>query len=172
MIEELCACARCAAVYPTCCRMDVAYAHLCFPLSTAEWERIAAFAAAENVAGRAEEANTSEFIRSMRNLFPDRLDALARAFPAGGAHYRLETTPEGACVFLRSDGCALPREVRPWYCQLFPIWIRKGSFDRFAAAECLIAAEARTMNDVFAAVGLAPEEAKQLYLALCRDWGL
>ena len=170
MIEEPCVCARCAAVYPTCCRMDPALAHLCFPLSEAEWERLRPFA--QGVAGRVKEENAPAFVKSMRNLFPDRQEALTRLFPPEGGHYRLETAPDGACVFLRSDGCALPRAARPWYCQLFPIWIRKGSFDRFVAKECLIAAEARTMNDVFAAVGLTREEAGKIYLALCRDWGL
>ncbi len=172
MTEEHSVCARCAGMYPTCCRMDPAVAHLCFPLSEAEWERLAPFAAKAGLCGRAQETNSPEFIKAMRRLFPDRQEALTGVFSAGGVHHRLNTTQEGACVFLRSDGCSLPRTVRPWYCQLFPIWIRKGFFDRFAADECLVTREARTMDDAFAAVGLDPEDAKRLYLALCRDWGL
>ena len=169
MIDELCTCARCAAVYPTCCRMDPATAHLCFPLSEAEWQRIVAHT--EQTA-RVEESNSPDFIKAMRTLFPDKREALAVLFCPSGVHYRLATTAEGACVFLNADGCALPRKGRPWYCQLFPIWIRKGHFDRFAARQCLVTTEARTMSEAFAAVGLTPDEAKRLYQALCRDWGL
>ncbi len=173
MADEHNACARCAAVNPTCCRMDPAAASLCFPLSEPEWERLAPFAAREagGTAGRMREENTPEFVRAMRNLFPDAQEAVIRMFPLPGAHYRLATTEGGTCAFLRPDGCFLPRAARPWYCRLFPIWIRKGGFDHFAARRCVIAEEARRVEDVLAAAGLTRDDTLALYRALCRDWG-
>ena len=165
-------CVRCAAVGPTCCNTDPARTDLCFPLSGTEAERLRPFAEKLGVPAGVAEGNTRDFIRAMRNLFPDRLEELGLRFPEGGQHLRLALDEHGGCLFLQPEGCALPRSARPWYCQLFPIWIHKGFFDYFTPQACLIAREAGNLRDVFAAAGLDPEEAKAIYISLCRDWEL
>ena len=165
-------CARCATVNPTCCRTDPARSDKCFPLSEAEKERLLPHAASLGVPAAMEEENTPEFLKLMRTLFPDKARELARAFPPGGTHLRLPLAGDGSCLFLQEDGCSLPRDARPWYCQLFPVWVLENFFDRFLPEACLLTREARRLQDVFTALGLRRDEAKALYRSLCRDWGM
>ncbi|MDL2210026.1 zinc/iron-chelating domain-containing protein [Desulfovibrio sp. OttesenSCG-928-O18] len=172
MSEASFICVRCAAVNPTCCRMDPAASAKCFPLSSAERDRLLPYAETLGVVPAETEENTPEFLGLMRILFPDRRAALAKAFPEGEPHLRLPLDDAGNCLFLQEDGCFLPRDARPWYCQLFPIWVRKDYFDRFAPESCLLTHEASRLADVFAALGLTRERAKEMYRALCHDWGM
>lgn len=172
MDESPFTCARCAAVNPTCCRTSPENSARCFPLSEAEKERLAPYAASLGVPAAEIEENTAEFLNLLRVLFPDKKKELSAAFPLGGAHLRLPLSSAGDCLFLRDDGCFLPRCARPWYCQLFPIWVSHNAFDRFQPEACLLTSEARRLPEVFAALGLSREEVKSMYLSLCRDWGL
>lgn len=172
MTQDPFVCARCAAISGTCCRMDPADSGKCFPLSETERARLVPHAARLGVPDAAVERNTPAFHALVLALFPGKKEQIVRAFPPGGVHFRLPLDPGGNCLFLREDGCALPRDARPWYCQLFPVWVRKGYFDWFHAEHCLIARESRSLQDVFAAVELTRGRAGTLYLSLCRDWGL
>ena len=172
MCDEPFICARCAAQGPTCCRMDIANSNACFPLSQAEKIRLEPYAAALGVPAAGVEENTPEFLRLMRVLFQDRREVLDRAFPLGGSHWRLPLENDGACSFLREDGCALPRDARPWYCQLFPLWVMGTAFDRFQPTFCLVTREAPRLRDVFTTLNMTPEQAKNLYISLCCDWGV
>lgn len=172
MDETPFACVRCAAVNPTCCRIAPGGAAGCFPLSRAEEARLAPHAAKLGVPSHGREVTTPEFLKLMRTLFPDRRALLEKKFPLGGEHLRLPLGEKGECLFLQADGCALPREGRPWYCQMFPLWVREGAFDYFMAESCLLAREARGLGGVFAGLGTTREETAALYRALCRDWGL
>lgn len=172
MHDTPCVCARCAAIGPTCCRTDPTGGARCFPLSEAEKERIAPHAAARNLPSAVPEENSPEFLRCIRTLFPDKPAELARAFPPGKTHWRLPLDAAGDCVFLEAAGCALPRGARPWYCQLFPLWVRENRFDRFVPEACLLTREAPRLRDVFTALGMEKEEAVTIYLSLCQDWGI
>ena len=165
-------CARCAVVYSTCCRTDPTGCDNCFPLSEAEKQRLLPYAERMGIHAAEEEENTERFHDLLRLLFPDRPGILANAYPLGGVHYRLPLSEDGSCLFLGEVGCILPRSARPWYCQLFPIWIREGYFVSLKMETCLITHEIRKINDVFAAIGLSKETAKEYYRALCRDWGM
>ncbi|SBW10122.1 conserved hypothetical protein [uncultured delta proteobacterium] len=165
-------CARCAATGPTCCRTDPAGSDKCFPLSEAEKKRLAPHAASLNVPAAAEEENTPEFLRLMLLLFPDGQKRLAAAFPQGEKHWRLPLAKDGTCLFLQEDGCFLPRDARPWYCQLFPLWVRRNYFDRFQPESCLLTRESPRLQDVFATLGMTHEQAKTVYRSLCHDWGM
>lgn len=171
-MQEPCACARCAAIYPTCCRTEPEVAHLCFPLSEAEWLRILPYEIQAALPGRVREENSTVFVSAMKRLFPGHKERVEALFPVPGGRYRLGTTPEGACVFLGSEGCRLPRTARPWYCLLFPVWVQNGRFDIFTAEQCLVSKEFRGLAEVLKAVGLTAEEARELSAALHRDWGL
>lgn len=172
MSDALSICARCAAIHPTCCRTDPDATNNCVPLSEAERRRLVPFAEKLGIPSAETEENTEEFLSLMRLLFPDRPSILANAYPLGGAHFRLPLAVDGACLFLRENGCFLPRTARPWYCQLFPIWIREGYFVRMTPQACLITHEVKRLGDVFTAIGLKRETAKEYYRALCRDWGM
>ncbi|CAK7072956.1 MAG: hypothetical protein DELT_01974 [Desulfovibrio sp.] len=172
MCETSFVCIRCAAVNPTCCKTVPANRANCFPLSSAEEARLAPHAAKLGVPSHEVEENTPDFTRLMRALFPDTRKAVFKEFPEGGTHMRLPLRENGECCFLQEDGCVLPRDARPWYCQLFPIWVRNGFFDRFTPEECLLTHEAKKLGDVFTALGMSREHATALYRALCRDWGM
>lgn len=172
MSEVLSICARCAAVYPTCCRTEPDRSNDCFPLSEAERQRLVPYATKLGVPAAAMEENTESFLALLRLLFPNLSTALANAYPLGGAHYRLPLSATGNCLFLLADGCSLPRAARPWYCQLFPIWIREGYLVRLTPKDCLITRELRGIHDVLIEIGLTKETAKEYYRALCRDWGM
>ena len=172
-MHTLSACARCAAVYPTCCRTEPETAHLCFPLSEAEWQRIVPHETlACGLPGRIREENSDVFVMAMKRLFPGHKERVALLFPVPGGRYRLGTTPDGACVFLGAEGCLLPRTVRPWYCLLFPVWIQNGRFDCFTGEQCVVSQESRGLADVLRAVDLTADEAREMSASLYRDWGV
>ncbi len=165
-------CFRCSRVYPTCCRIDRAGSNKCFPLSKAEWKRLIPHAAVLGVPAAETEENTKEFHALMHVLFPGRIKDVLRIFPPGETHLRLPLSEDGTCLFLQKDGCSLPREARPWYCQLFPLWVQDGFFDRFLPDACLFKHEAKRQEDVFHAMNMSREEARTMYFSLCRDWGM
>ena len=165
-------CARCAMQGPSCCRMENAASGRCFPLSEAEKSRLEPHAAALGVPAAAMEENTPDFLQILRVLFPDRPDRLSQVFPLGGTHWRLPLDDGGTCLFLREDGCALPRDARPWYCQLFPLWVSGNYFDRFQPEFCLLTREVPRLQDVFTSLHMTREQAKMLYDSLCHDWGM
>lgn len=172
MSETYPLCFRCALVNPTCCRTHPDHTNACFPLSRAEIGRLEPYARELGIPAFETETNTKGFLNLMRYLFPDGGAELTGAFPPGAEHSRLPLAEDGSCLFLREGGCFLPRSARPWYCQLFPVWVREGYFDRFQPEACLITHEVKRLHDVFEAIGLTREKAKEMYLALCRDWGL
>ena len=165
-------CLRCAAVNPTCCRMDPTCAHLCFPLSAPEKDRLSPHARAMGLPAAAVEKTSEEFLQAMRSLIPDRKRRINTLFPIPGEHLRLPTAPDGACLFLSEEGCRLPGSARPWYCQLFPMWIRRERLDMFLPGDCLVAREARSLKNSLELLAMTREEVRNLYAALCRDWGL
>lgn len=172
MCETSFVCIRCAAVHPTCCKTSPSNRANCFPLSFAEEERLLPHALQLGLPSHEMEDNTPEFVKLMYALFPDKRAAVLTRFPKEGTHMRLPLGEQGECLFLREDGCALPRDARPWYCQLFPLWVRNGCFDYFVSASCLLAQEAKTLGDVFALLGISREATKAVYHALCREWGM
>lgn len=120
----------------------------------------------------AREPNRTEFINAMHTLFPGERKHVAALFPSGGTHGSLRTRADGACVFLGSCGCRLPREVRPWYCLLFPAWVIEKNVTLFTAEDCLLARQARGPAHGLALLGLCPAKARELHAALRQDWGL
>jgi Fe-S-cluster containining protein len=122
--------------------------------------------------GRVEDENTPAFIKAMKRLFPGFVHHVEALFPLRGKRWRLATNANGDCVFLGPEGCRLPRDARPWYCKLFPIWLKNGRFDLFTATECVVMEEAHTLAQALQAVQLTAEEARELHVCLYRDWGL
>ena len=113
-------CARCAAKGPTCCELTPGVEEVCFPVSEYERERI--IECVPDSGGFALQVNTPVFIENLFRLFPGQRKKVKELFPPGGMHYRLEVDSNGKCLFLGSEGCIIPKEVRPLYCRLFPFW--------------------------------------------------
>ena len=165
-------CARCAAVYPTCCRMDPGQTELCFPLSEPERLRLLPYAKQAGKADHALAETIPAFLKAMKTLFPGKRERLETLFPIPGKHSILPILSDGSCVFLGPHGCDLPRAARPWYCKLFPLWVQKGKLDKFLPRDCLFTRESMRVGDILAAMDLDRSGALELYECLCRDWGL
>lgn len=163
-------CARCAATGPTCCVLTPGQEEFCFPLSEIERHRIL-----ETGAGKgffAQEPNSSAFLDNLRKLFPGEEERLEQLFPARGFHHRLATGPDGRCMLLGPRGCTLPREARPYYCRLFPLWPERGEVMVFGAGRCLARQEARGLLPLLRLLGESETNLRHLHGRLRLAWGL
>ncbi|MEG6506177.1 YkgJ family cysteine cluster protein [Nitratidesulfovibrio sp. 1201_IL3209] len=164
------ACARCASEGQTCCSTTPGEEEFCFPLSRSEWERIVEWC--DHVGGFATERNTRPFVDGMKRLFPGEEAAVEALFPLHGEHLRLAVDRRGDCAFLGAEGCRLPREVRPWYCRLFPLWMRGERITLFTPDHCVAVREGRTLASVLAAVHLTEKDVRLLFGRMRLAWGL
>lgn len=201
-IETGYVCQRCAVNSPTCCRLGTAgksYAgEDCFPLSSSEHERIAqairaaktgkpnsakllltqkATEAIDTPSGEkswaVEEANSANFIKTMRNLFPLDKAKVKDAFLPEQSHLRLALAPDGACVFLSEHGCTLPQEARPWFCRIFPFWVVGKTVQCFHDESCLAIQEnSKSFLTLLQTFAYTPEEIRACFTKLKQDWGL
>lgn len=163
-------CVRCAAAGPTCCVLTPGQEEFCFPLAEIERHRILEAGAGKGFF--AQEANTSAFLDNVRKLFPGEEARLDELFPARGAHFRLATAPDGRCMLLGPAGCTLPREARPYYCRLFPLWPERGEVLVFGAGRCLARQEARGLIPMLRLLGESKENLRHLHGRLRLAWGL
>ncbi len=163
-------CESCASEGSTCCSLAPGTEEHCFPLSRPEWERIVEWC--EHIGGFAEGPNSPAFMQNMRALFPGEERELKRLFPGHAWHMRLAVTAKGDCVFLGHEGCRLPREVRPWYCRIFPFWVRNGRVTIFTANSCLAFLQARSAQPALELFGLSEKDILRLYGQLRLSWGL
>lgn len=163
-------CARCAEERGTCCSLTPGDEEHCFPLSRPEWERMLDYC--QHVGGFAESPNSPLFLANMRALFPGEEREIERLFPGHAWHMRLAVNSRGDCLFLGSEGCRLPREVRPWYCRIFPFWVRGGQVTMFAVPGCQAYMEARRAPAALPLYGLTDKDILLLYGQLRLAWGL
>lgn len=163
-------CAHCATQGPTCCYVEPGNEEFCFPLSRSEWSRIVDYCREEG--GFAEQRNTRPFLDTMRRLFPLREKRVEELFPPQGTHLRLASDARGQCVFLTPAGCRLPREVRPWFCLLFPFWVRGEMLTMFTASGCLVCRETATVQESLALLGVTATEVRHIFGRLLLAWGL
>ena len=180
-------CAECSQQTGGCCRTDPAEVIYCFPLSTPELDRLLPHAhladgydavmPPENAVSVAE-PNTAEFLSAMKALFPHEQQQVTDLFPpkisdgSPALHFRIKTRADGSCVFLTPKGCCLPRQARPWYCLLFPAWVKKNTLSFFMSEVCLAARQASSPAEGAALVGMKPADAFALFKLLLHDWGM
>ena len=165
---DVCAC--CAEAGPTCCELTAGQEELCFPISEMERRRIVDFLGLDRGVF-ALEPNSGAFRANLRRLFPRERKAVEAFFPEGGRHLRLSVDGSGRCVFLRSDGCCLPRPVRPYYCRLFPFWVAGGRVTAFAAAGCLVHRQGRGVAGMLVLLDSTEAQACELHGRLRLAWG-
>lgn len=163
-------CARCAQVGTTCCYVEPGNEEYCFPLSKSEWERIVDFCNEEG--GFGESPNTKPFVDTLKRLFPRDTKKLDALFPEHGTHMRLGSREDGTCFFLTSTGCRLPREVRPWYCLLYPFWVRGSMLTMFTAMGCLVCRETMTTKEALDLLGMTNKDVRTIFGRLRLAWGL
>lgn len=163
-------CARCAEQGPTCCRLDTGQEEMCFPLSKMERDRILEYLGGD-AGAFAQQANTDAFVRNTESLFPGEEEAVDKLFPKNGFHLRLAVDKDGRCKLLGSEGCMLPREVRPYYCRLYPFWFKPGGMYIFASSRCLAQREGGTKKRLMALIGGSEKKLKELYGRLRLAWG-
>ncbi len=167
MRQEVHICARCAARQQTCCQLDPGTEADCFSLSLPEKERLLA---AGYTDFWQQETTSSAFLHNMYSLFPQSRRRVREVFPLGAAHDRLAIRADGCCVFLGDSGCVLPREIRPWYCRLFPFWVVSGKVSILADEHCLVVQLG--IRGGLQALDIPVKSVIQLYASLVEDWGL
>jgi Fe-S-cluster containining protein len=118
------------------------------------------------------QVNTPNFLDNLCRLFPGEEARLGELFPPGGAHSRLAVSLTGACLLLGPEGCSLPREARPYYCRLFPFWIRGGRQMYFESKECQALRESRGGAGLLKRLGMTETGVIELYQRLREAWGL
>lgn len=168
--HDPCICGLCAAEGPTCCQVTPGEVEVCFPLSPLEMDRIRDVVEGEGWFAQA--PNTEAFRTKLFQLFPRDRAVLDNLFPSTKFHYRFAVRPNGDCHFLGSGGCVLPREARPYYCRLSPVWMRHGEFSRIAQTGCKAVDESRNVATLMQAVDLTPARARDLFGKLRLAWGL
>lgn len=163
-------CARCAGLGATCCHLTPGHEEFCFPVSDMEKGRIL-----ENMpctGGFVLEDNSEAFLDNLCRLFPGEEDVVRELFPRSQAHYRLAIGEDGACRFLGPSGCTIPREIRPYYCRLFPFWMAGNEVIVFDAQSCLARREARNLNRMLESIGTTKAEIRDLFGRLRLAWNL
>lgn len=163
-------CARCAAAGPTCCELTPGQEGECFPLAEIERHRILEVRTGKGFF--AQEPNSSALRDNLHKLFPGEEARLAELFPARGVHYRLATDRDGRCVLLGPTGCTLPREARPYYCRIFPLWPDRSEVRVFSLGRCLARQEARGLAAIMRLLGETHTHINHLYGRLRLAWGL
>lgn len=163
-------CAQCAALGRTCCTLLPGNEELCFPISAAEQQMILDWGGSPELF--AELPNSPAFRNSLDFLFPEDRLCLRELFPKGGRHKRLGTTCTGECLLLGPQGCRLPRENRPWYCRIFPFWVRFGEVMVIPSSSCLGVRQAPEKDACLALYGLDDGAVLEIFRRLRQTWGL
>ncbi len=152
-----------------------------FPISPAEVERMAAYADLAAPAGGGADPrervvmsapNNPEFLSALEALLPRHKKAIAALFPAGGAYARPRLTAAGDCVFRGEAGCRLPREARPWYCRIFPLWMRGEAVTLLDFGDCRLCLETRSPVEAMRLLGMTALDVRTLFAAMLRDWNI
>ena len=170
-------CRQCAEEGRCCCKARPDQARLSFPLSQAEEERLLPFAALLADEGQGggvsvSEVNAPDFVDALLRLLPQYKRSLPGLFPPKGSHHRLRTLNDGTCVFLGDGGCRLPRNVRPWYCLLFPGWVQGTTVTLLQSETCLVIRRADTVAHALRMQGVSHKELRELFSRMLTDWGL
>ncbi|MDP2847297.1 MAG: zinc/iron-chelating domain-containing protein [Humidesulfovibrio sp.] len=164
-------CARCGEQNGSCCTLVPGQEEYCFPLSADER------AVMEKAGAKPEhffrQHNTQPFLDNLNRLFPNEADCINSLFPPDGSHDRLAITPQGSCELLGSAGCGLPRQSRPYYCLLYPFWLRHGRELYFESSNCQAQREAGGGGaGLMRRLNMTSADIRRTYRELRRAWGL
>ncbi|EFI33815.1 conserved hypothetical protein [Desulfonatronospira thiodismutans ASO3-1] len=163
-------CLRCSRVFPTCCRLSPGLEELCFPLSTQEKEGIQNHLQHSDFF--VEQPNTADFIASVSRLLPDHQHKTRSIFALDTCHLRLKTLSDGKCILLQDDGCLLPRELRPFYCRLFPFWFLRGKLVFMTNSKCLAQHESSEVKNLLKLFRAEVSALQKDFNSMLRNLGL
>ncbi len=184
MLTAAIICRECSCADGGCCRSPTPETPG-FPLSPAEVDRLAAYAhlahrppgegtitqiPLERVTMTA--PNSPEFLEALEALLPRHKQDIAALFPADGAYRKLRTLPSGDCVFRGEAGCRLPREARPWYCNLFPMWVRGEAVMLMNPDGCRLCRKARSPVTAMRLLEMTAADVRRLFAGMLREWNL
>lgn len=162
-------CARCAEIQTSCCEINPGEDGLLFPLFPEEVERICKYTGREDWV--VNEPNVDRFAAVMKRAFPHDAAAVEAIFASTENHQRLGLTKDGVCVFIGEKGCTLPRNVRPYHCRLFPLWMR-GKRIMVLEAVCLARREAKSLDQLLESIRTDRAEIRETFRLLRKSWGL
>ena len=163
-------CTLCATQGRTCCSLVPGNEELCFPISGEERQMIADWGGEAEFFN--ELPNSQAFRDSLDYLFPEDRVRLRELFPKHGRHWRLGTTPTGECLLLGPHGCRLPRANRPWYCRIFPFWVRWGEVMVIPSPSCLGVRKAVSKAKALELYSLTEIEVVEFFNHLRQAWAL
>lgn len=166
-------CMRCAKNGLTCCyyQNDVA-TDMLLPISHTECKIITSFLRLPSTtACFDEETVTIRFQNNMKGMFPGEEEKVEALFPLDSKRFRFALRGEiKHCVFLTSNGCLLPRNVRPILCNVFPFWIHtNGSISLFG--NCELAPRDSVISSCITDAKTSIPELYALYNLLRMFWG-
>ena len=170
MIADPHICTLCASRGRTCCSLVPGNEELCFPLSRMERQMISDWG--ETAEFFEDMPNSPAFRDSLDYLFPEDRPRLRELFPKGGRHERLGTTPAGDCLLLGPGGCRLPRANRPWYCRIFPFWVRWGEVVVIPSPSCLGVRKSFTKTATLELYEIDDAGVLEIFANLRRAWEL
>lgn len=164
-------CRRCAAIGSGCCMLPPGSEEHWFPVSAMERRRIEDYLDLDRGAFTLS-PNSGAFRSGLYGLFPGERRQVDALFPDGKPHARLSSNARGQCLFLRADGCLLPRSVRPYYCRLVPFWAVETRLTLLPMAGCLVKREGRDLTDMLALLECTATTVLDLHGRLRLAWGL
>lgn len=164
-------CSQCASQGMTCCSLVPGNEEYACPTSTLERERIYAAYKGECDAFT-QTPNSPAFLEQMKQLFPDDEATVTKLFAPDKDHFRLKTDASGTCVLLSETGCTIERGLRPYYCQLFPLWYAQRSLQILVSSNCLAQRQYTTKPALLKELNLSSDQVRQLYKKLRQAWGL
>jgi Fe-S-cluster containining protein len=106
-----------------------------------------------------EDQISRDFENLLRSINPVFLETMP-----GGRRFRLRLNPFGDCIFLGSQGCVLPRRVRPIYCRLYPFcFTAEDRLMVLLSDKCLAQKGAKTWQEVLERMGDDEKELRRLF---------
>ena len=161
-------CARCSAVYGSCC---VAYGdddiHHTF-VSRPEASVISG--AARDCGALMSEPNSEVFIKRIGSMFPDRLEEVVKAFPLNKLHSSLSVDCFGRCTLLGSGGCVLAEGQKPLFCRIYPFWFINGVLVTFNNDRCLALRESGDTGELLDIFGVDEAGLRDIYAEIVLTW--
>lgn len=152
-------CAQCAKIYPTCCTLSQEKGIL-FVLSPAEIKQIANYVQKKNFFKT--ELNSAQLVQSLIAIFPDQKKDIIRIYPPNNYHFTL-ALKQDKCYFLGEKGCLLPRQIRPFFCRIYPFWVRERRITLFKDNQCLALNQFKTVRELLKIFNISPEQILKLY---------
>ncbi|WP_457572619.1 YkgJ family cysteine cluster protein [Desulfovulcanus sp.] len=163
-------CAQCSQTYSTCCKIKKELQEYCFPLSELEIEKIRKKVKINDF--YVQEKNSRNFIQKLISLLPEYRQRIIQIFPPHNIHYRLKTKDNGKCIFLTDNGCLLQKDIKPFYCQIYPFWIYNQKITYFENKYCLAQKKTKKIGHLLKLFSVSIESIEDNFNSIITSLGL